>query len=209
MATSSPKRSAGKENLAVLSPLQLSPAPNVHQSPHGLAYDVLIKPPSAKKSLIARSPKSSSSPLANLSKKLRMVEKNKQVLKKEEEEKKRLREEKLKAAQSYVSSSVENHQKQTLTKSLSKIQLAEENREANLQAKAEKAKKELTKVDNGLAALKKKREELDEKVKQDLQKKEEMRLSLLTKVKETCGSHVEAAKSRAVLLREQKEEGSR
>merc|ERR1711962_849340 len=38
----------GKENLAILSPLKLSPAPNVHQSPHGLAFDVLIKPPSAK-----------------------------------------------------------------------------------------------------------------------------------------------------------------
>jgi len=204
----SPKRSAGKENLAVLSPLQLSAAPNVHQSPHGLAYDVLIKPPSAKKILIARS-SPSSSPLADISKKLSMVERNKQEIKKEEEEKKKLREEKFKAAKTNVLSSIETHQKETLAKTLSKIKLAEENREANIQAKAEKAKKDLIKVDNGLAALKKKREELDVNIKQDLQSKEATRMNLLTRVRETCGNHVKEAKSRAVQIKEQKDDGSR
>jgi len=243
-----------KENLAILSPLKLSPAPNVHQSPHGLAFDVLIKPPSAKKVLTARSSPSTTS---NLTKKLELVEKNREEMKREEEEKKRQREEKLKSAKCNVLSSIENHQKQTLAKvirkeetseemkqrrekeleekklarmmraeearkahndslemkkysietALSKIKLAEELREANIQAKAEKAKKDLIKVDNGLAALKKKREELDENIKLDLQNKEATRLKLLSNVKEACGNHVKEAKNRAILLKEQKDDG--
>jgi len=254
MAMTSPMQ--GKENVAVLSPLKLSPVPNVHQSPHGLAFDVLIKPPSAKKILTARS---SPSPMSDLTKKLKVVEKNKEEMKKEEEEKKRLRQEKLKTAKCNVLSSIENYQKQTLAKvirkeetteeikqrkekeleekklarklraeearkahneslevkkcsietALSKIKLAEELREANLQAKAEKAKKDLIKVDNGLAALKKKREELDENIKKDLLIKEETRLKLLSSVKESCGNHVKEAKSRAVLLKELKDDSSR
>lgn len=255
MAMTSPMRGTGKENTAVLSPLQLSPAPNVHQSPHGLAFDVLIKPPSAKKVLTARS---SPSPLSSfdLNKKLQTVEKNKEEMKKEEEEKRRLKKEKMRTAKCNVLSSIENYQKQTLAKvikkeetteemkqrkereleekklarqlraeearkahnesleikkssietALSKIKLAEELREANLQAKAEKAKKDLIKVDNGLAALKKKREELDENIKQDLLNKEETRLKLLSSVKETCGNHVKEAKNRAILLKELKDD---
>jgi len=252
LVMASPMR--GKENLAVLSPLKLSPAPNVHQSPHGLAFDVLIKPPSAKKVLATRS---SPSMTSNLSKKLEVVEKNREEMKKEEEEKKRQREEKLKSAKCNVLSSIENHQKQTLAKvikkeetseemkqrkekelegkkvarmmraeeakkavneslemkkysvetALSKIKLAEELREANLQAKADKAKKDLIKVDNTVAAMKKKREELDENIKLDLQNKEATRLKLLSNVKETCGNHVKEAKNRAILLKEQKDDG--
>jgi len=252
LVMASPMR--GKENLAVLSPLKLSPAPNVHQSPHGLAFDVLIKPPSAKKVLATRSSPSTTS---NLNKKLEVVEKNREEMKKEEEEKKRQREEKLKSAKCNVLSSIENHQKQTLAKvikkeetseemklrkekelegkkvarmmraeeakkavneslemkkysvetALSKIKLAEELREANLQAKADKAKKDLIKVDNTVAAMKKKREELDENIKLDLQNKEATRLKLLSNVKETCGNHVKEAKNRAILLKEQKDDG--
>jgi len=254
MAMTSPMR--GKENVAVLSPVPISPVPNVHQSPHGLAFDVLIKPPSAKKVLPARS---SPSPLSNLNKKLQMVEKNKEEMKKEEEEKHRLRQEKLRNAKCNVLSSIENHQKQTLAKvnkkeetteelkqrkereleekklarklraeearkahieslevkkyaietALSKIKLAEELREANLQAKAEKAKKDLMKVDTGLAALKKKREDLDENIRKDLLTKEETRLKLLSSVKESCGNHVKEAKNRATLLKELKDHESR
>lgn len=245
--------SRGKENVAVLSPLQLSSAPNLHQSPHGLAYDVLIKPPSAAKKVVT----TRSSPLVDVNEKLRLAERRKEGMKKEEQEKTKLRELKLKAAKCLVLSSVENHQKQTLAKvqkkeetteeikmrkekeleekklarefraqearkivnenlekkkhttievGLSKIKIAEELREANIQAKAEKAKKELDKVDSGLAALKKKRDELDENIKQDLLNKEETRLKLLSNVKETCGNHVKEAKNRATIVKEQKED---
>jgi len=241
--------------------LKLSPVPNVHQSPHGLAFDVLIKPPSAKKILTARS---SPSPLSDLNKKLLMVEKNKEEMRKEEEEKKRLRQEKLRTAKCNVLSSIENYQKQTLAKVIrkeesteeikqrkekeleekklarklraeearkvhseslevkkcsietalsSKIKLAEELREANLQAKAEKAKKDLIKAEKAkedlINALKKKREELDENIKKDLLIKEETRLKLLSSVKESCGNHVKEAKNRAILLKELKDDGSK
>jgi len=240
---SSPTR--GKENI-VLSPFQLSPAPNVYQSPHGsgLAYDFLIKPASAKKLVTVPQ----TSPFKDPNEKLRSAEKRKEHMEAEAEEKKRQRHEKLKAAKCHVLESIENHQKQTKSKiqkkeetteelklrkekeledkrlareqralearkiheenveskksksievGLSKIKIAEELREANLQAIAEKAKKDLMKVDSTLAAQKKKKEELDEKIRQDLMNKEEIRLKHLSSIKETCGNHVKDAKNRA------------
>jgi len=249
--------SRNKENVNVLSlsPLKLSPAPNVHQSPHGtgLAYDVLIKPPSAKKVVTARS-----SPAVSINEKLMSAEKRKEFLKKEEEQKMRQKEERLQAARCNVMASIENYKEKTLAKVMKKeetteeikmrkereleekrlareqraqeakkiqrenietkkknvedglskrIKLASELHEASIQAKAEKAKRDLMKVDNGLAALKKKQDELDKNIREDLLRKEETRLRLLSNVKETCGNHVKEAKIRASMhVRENNEE---
>jgi len=233
----------GKENIA-LSPFQLSPAPKVCQSPHGVAYDILIKPASAKKLVTVVNTPPSKDPTD----KLKSAEKRKEHMDFEAQEKNRQRHEKLKAAKCHVLASIENHQKQTIAKvqkkeetteelklrkekeledkrlareqraqearkiyeenleskrkstieaGLSKCKLAEELREANLQAIADKAKKDLMKVDNTLAAQKKKQEELDEKIRQDLLNKEEIRLKHLSSIKETCGNHVKDAKNRA------------
>merc|ERR1719466_12087 len=85
----------------------------------------LIKPPSAKKVLTARS---SPSPMSSvdLNKKLQTVEKNKEEMKKEEEEKRRLKKEKMRTAKCNVLSSIENHQKQTLAKVIKKEETTEE-----------------------------------------------------------------------------------
>ena len=238
--------SAGKENIIALNPVQLSPAAKLHESPHGVSFDVLIKPASACKKLVNMY---SPSPSKDFDEKLRSAEKRREHMDLETQEKTRLKREKMEAAKCHVLNSIENHQKQIIAKvhkkeltveeckinkkkeleekriareqraeeakkiheenleskkkiaeiGLSQRKVADELREANRQAIADKAKKVLIKVDTTLAAQKKKYAELDEKIRTNLQNAAENRNKQLTSIKEKCGKHVIDAKTRAHL----------
>jgi len=121
-----------KENIVALNPVYLSPA-NVQQSPHGLAFDVLIKPASANKKLVSLY---SPSPSKDCSEKLRSAEKRLEHMQIETQEKLRQKHEKLKAAKCHVLESIENHQRQTI-ESLQKKELTAEECKINKQKELE------------------------------------------------------------------------
>lgn len=238
----------GKENVC-LSPMTLSPAPKVCQSPGGFAYDLLLKPPTLQTKVVNITPvhhPDGKDPME----KLLSAEKRKENLDLLNQEKTRQRREKLEAAKCHVLNSIENHQQQIKAKcqkkeetaeelkarmkrefemkcisrelkalearksvlqkekekdmekdenkrkSLSKIKHAEELREANVQAVADKARKVVTKCTTTLTLQEKKKQELDEKIRQDILHKTEARENRISSIKEKCANHVQDAKSR-------------
>jgi len=82
---------------------------------------------------------------------------------------------------------------------LAQLKLAEELREANRQAIAEKGKKEVEKAFSTVAAQKKKLADLDAQIQIDLDNAEKNRMKQLNSIKVKCGNHVQDAKNRALL----------
>lgn len=158
---------------ALIKPIQLSPEQQVRNSPQGLAYDFLIKPPSSSKVIVCVSPSPVKPSKEDIIEKLKSAEERKKIIDLETVQKNKEKGEKIKNARRQILESMEVQQKQILEKVQKKTMTVEEILAAQ---RKEQEEKRISRELRALEAKKTKEELLESKRLQLVQKQEQLKL---------------------------------
>jgi len=192
-----------------IKPISLSPKSTLIEAPLGVAYDVLIKPPSASKAKFVEV--KSFSPKESLEERMRKAEERKMSKIQDQNDRQNEKYEKVKITQRMLFEETEKKEQEVCEKLQKKLQTAQENYDAYINQRKETCAKHVEKAKENAAQISAMREqeekERHQRLLEKLQTAHNQYTIHLNERKEKCAREVEKAKEIAASVKSKVVEG--
>lgn len=185
-------------------PIALSPKANIIEASVGLAYDVLIKPPSASKAKYVEV--KCFSPKESLDERLKKAEERKMTMINGQNESRAEKYERVRTTQRLLFDEAERQEAELGERLQRKLAQAQDKYDAYMTQRKEQCSKEVQKVRDIVAQREQEERVLHQRLLEKLQTASELYTAHLAERKERCARHVEKAKEIAASVKTSKQE---